>query len=137
MAVKLCGKEINAILDTGASVSLIKESVFHTLGREAVECEPIMLRIGDGSRHPVAKQVTLPLTFETLTKNHTLYIYSELPYDVLLSLQFLCDYYITIRANTQHISIATEYNLLIHEENADKIQVVEETKLKQLTGRSI
>lgn len=97
-----------------------------------------MLRIGDGTRHPVTEKVTLPLTFDKLTKNHTLYIYSELPYDILLSLQFICDFYITIRANRQQISIATEHdNLLIHELNADKVQLTRETTLKPLTGKVV
>lgn len=137
VAVKICGKNFNAIVDTGASVSLIKKSVFLTLGKDAKKSDSIMLRIGDGTRHLISEQVTLSLTFQNLTKNHTFYIYKDLPYDILLSLQFICDFYITIRANTQQISIASEDYLLIHEGNADKIQVVEETRFKPLTGRAV
>ena len=132
----LAGKDFEAIIDTGASVTLIRRSVFEQLGMKSEKGKDLILRVGDGNRYLVTETVTVPLTFEKLTKPHTFYIYDKLPHPILLSIQFICEFYITIRANTQQISIATE-SLLIHEIHADKITAVKQTKLTPLTGKMV
>ena len=75
----LCaGFEMIAMIDTGASISVIDETFFKTIGRNysVNTCNYISCRLADGSNVQLSKQVKLPMKFDGITIEAELFILS-------------------------------------------------------------
>lgn len=71
-------------------------------------CPEIQIKIGNSTHYIVNKKVTCDITLESVTKQHQLYIYEHLPYPCVLSVKFLSEFYLNIRACPDGIKVTSE-----------------------------
>ena len=125
------GKAVIALLDSGASLSLLREDLCEQMKLSMEPGKEIRIKIGDGTYYTVNRTVSCNVTFEQITQRHTFYVYKHLPYSVILSIQFICQFFIQIKASPSGINVESQgMDLMIQEDVREKIQSIEATTIK-------
>ena len=93
-------KKIQALVDSGASVSCLQKAAFDRINKEnAVKVQPSKIRniVGvGGERHEVHGQVSLTLNISGLLVEQTFIIVEQLHHSLILGLDFLKMYQVVI-----------------------------------------
>ena len=91
--VKLNKLIISALVDTGASISCISQSVFQKSGltNNFVQSASVIQQVTgvSGTVIPISGKVTIPITINNLTLVHTFYVLPCMNYNIILGLDFL------------------------------------------------
>ena len=100
-------REIDMMLDSGSSISLIEESVAASFSTEA-NTTPSSLKLvsAAGDNIPILGSITLPIQLGTLQANHSLVIVRSLINPVILGLDFLHKHRIIVDFSSNPIKIS-------------------------------
>lgn len=138
--VHIGGKEVHGLLDTGASLSLMRKDLAEKLKLKTVKGNEIRVKIGDNTYYSVSNTTTCNVTFDNITKEHTFYIYDNLPHPVILGITFICQYYLTIKATPTQIHVTAEHEEFMFLEELKKEEKVtnyEEVSIRAHSARFI
>lgn len=128
-------------MDTGASLSLMRKDLAEQLKLKSSKGKEIRVKIGDNTFYTVSNTTTCNVNFDGVVKQHTFYIYENLPHPIILGITFICQYYITIKATPNNIKISTgveEFMFLEEQlEVEEKVTNKEETTIKAHSARFI
>ena len=103
--VKLAGQLFCGIVDTGSVRSLIKESQRYKTGVPSSVTNGICIRFGDGAIETLNQQLAIETEFENLKQTHNYLIAKNLPVPLLLGLDFLRKFGVTLKLSPKSIEI--------------------------------
>ena len=104
----LDNKEVDMMLDSGSSVSLIEESVAANFSTETnTISSSLTLVSAAGKNIPTLVSITLPIQLETIQANHSRVTVHFLINPVILGLSFLHQYKIVVDFSSKPIQIST------------------------------
>ena len=102
----LGNKEVNMMMDSGSSISLIEQSVAASFPTEASRTESsVRLVSAAGDSIPTLGSITLSVCLGPLRTNHSLVIVHSLISPVILGLDFLCKHRITVDFSSSPITL--------------------------------
>jgi len=103
----ICEREVDMMLDTGSSISLIEESVAAAFSREDIIPSNVKLVSAAGNSIPVLGCITLPIQLGNLTARHSLVVVRSLISPVILGLDFLQTNEIVLDFTSKALKIST------------------------------
>lgn len=99
------GEQINAILDSGAAISLMQESIADKLLLETESIEPLPLLFGDDSKGATNKKSVTQVSFEGIKNVMEIYIAPVLPCKLLLGLNFFRTFKLNLNFKRNSVEI--------------------------------
>src|SRR5256885_8722247 len=100
LPIIISGHRIEGLLDTGASISLLKSSVARDFNLQPRFRDPIILKFANGDRMTHDKEVEVNIVFKGNTRAFHLTLVDNLPYPCLLGMDFLNDFDFMIISKT-------------------------------------
>ena len=92
LPILISGHHVEGLLDTGASISLLKTSVAQDFNLQSRFRDPIILKFANGDRMTHDKEVEVNISFKGNTRTFLLTLVDKLPYPCLLGMDFLNDF---------------------------------------------
>lgn len=88
--VKILDDEFTALLDSGASVSVLGKNCLEFIEKNNIKIRPFSSHVStaDGSRKNVLGHCKLPITFKNVTQDINFYMVPSLAQDVYLGVDF-------------------------------------------------
>ena len=110
--IEVKGKKIQALVDSGASVSCIQKSTFDKINKDnclQIQPSPITNIVGvGGERHEVCGQVNLSLKISGLNVHQNFIIISQLHHPLILGLDFMQAYQVRIDFHHKIMTIGND-----------------------------
>ena len=136
--VKLNSKLLRCVLDTGSSISLINNRAIHKIPSLYVKnCESPLLRMANNSSMSPVGQTTLDIVYNELEHKHLFYIYKDLPFDILLGIDFCKLFNVDIDFSRIKESCDNTFNQLPFNNNYMKKQNKNENHLYVVNNTNI
>lgn len=102
------GTTINAVLDSGAVITLIHESLADKLLLEFHSIEPLPLLFGDDSKGLTSKHALTQVSFEGIKNVLDIYIAPNLPCQLLLGLNFFRTFRLNLNFKKESVEINSQ-----------------------------
>nr|VZI32405.1 unnamed protein product [Spirometra erinaceieuropaei] len=109
ISATLVGHKIQALVDTGANVSLVNNSSLTRELREQIDhtSAPHTLRAANGTLIPILGRITLDLTIDDTEVTYPFLVTSDSPWALVLGLDLLVDHDCVIHTKSRRLSILT------------------------------
>jgi len=108
IAVKICGKMVNALIDTGSVTSIINDNLAHRLRLRLIPLErgdSKVLFSASGTSMPVVATAEISMCFSSLWVTHSVKVVRNISHELILGADFLKQNIVTINYRLGVITI--------------------------------
>ena len=99
------GINLIGTLDSGAAISLIKNSIVKDYGWKTTSTTKLPLVYGNGSRENTDKKLRTEISFEHFVRQIDFHVASDLPVNILLGLDFFFAFQLSLEFDPQTVTI--------------------------------